>query len=78
MREQHGHRDPYGVRYFQIDKEPMNNGFTAERYVGLVNLYGGRLRQIVPGAVIIACGQKRSNDMAWSEKVIDLGLASRS
>ena len=25
-----------------------------------------------PDAVIIACGQKRSNDMAWSEKVIDL------
>jgi alpha-N-arabinofuranosidase len=26
----------------------------------------------VPDAVIVACGQKRSNDMAWSEKVIDL------
>jgi hypothetical protein len=38
----------------------------------LVNLYGRRLRQIAPDAVIIACGQKRSNDMAWSEKVIDL------
>ena len=25
-----------------------------------------------PDAVIVACGQKRSNDMAWSEKVIDL------
>ena len=50
----------------------MNNGFTAEGYAAIVNLYGGRLRQIAPEAVIIACGQKRSNDMAWSEKVIDL------
>jgi alpha-L-arabinofuranosidase len=67
-----GHPDPYHVRYFQIDNEPMNNGFTAERYAALVNLYGNRLRQIAPDAVIVACGQKRSNDMAWSETVVDL------
>jgi alpha-N-arabinofuranosidase len=72
LRARHGHRDPYHVRYFQIDNEPMNNGVTPERYAALVNLYGSRLRQIAPDAVIVACGQKRSNDMAWSEKVIDL------
>jgi alpha-N-arabinofuranosidase len=72
MRARNGHPEPYGVRYFQIDNEPMNNGFTPERYAAIVNLYGSRLRQIVPEAVIIACGQKRSNDMAWSEKVVDL------
>ena len=72
MRARNGHPDPYHVRYFQIDNEPMNNGFTPERYAAIVNLYGSRLRQIAPDAVIIACGQKRSNDMAWSEKVIDL------
>ena len=72
MRARNGHPEPYGVRYFQIDNEPMNNGFTPERYAAVVNLYGSRLRQIAPDAVIIACGQKRSNDMAWSEKVIDL------
>jgi alpha-N-arabinofuranosidase len=72
MRARNGHPEPYGVRYFQIDNEPMNNGFTPERYAAIVNLYGSRLRRIAPDAVIIACGQKRSNDMAWSEKVIDL------
>jgi alpha-N-arabinofuranosidase len=72
MRARNGHPAPYGVRYFQIDNEPMNNGFTGERYAALVNLYGSRLRQIAPDAVIIACGQKRSNDMAWSETVVDL------
>jgi alpha-N-arabinofuranosidase len=72
MRARNGHPEPYGVHYFQIDNEPMNNGFTAEHYAAIVNLYGGLLRQIAPEAVIIACGQKRSNDMAWSEKVIDL------
>jgi alpha-L-arabinofuranosidase len=72
MRARNGHSEPYGVRYFQIDNEPMNNGFTPERYAAIVNLYGSRLRQIAANAVIIACGQKRSNDMAWSETVIDL------
>jgi alpha-L-fucosidase 2 len=72
MRARNGHPEPYRVRYFQIDNEPMNNGFTPERYAAIVNLYGSRLRQIAPDAVIVACGQKRSNDMAWSEKVIDL------
>jgi alpha-L-arabinofuranosidase len=72
MRAGNGHPAPYGVRDFQIDNEPMNNGFTAEQYAAIVNLYGSRLRQLVPDAVIVACGQKRSNDMAWSETVIDL------
>jgi len=72
MRARYGHPDPYHVRYFQIDNEPMNNGLTPERYAAIVNRYGSRLRKIAPDAVIVACGQKRSNDMAWSEKVIDL------
>jgi len=72
MRARNGHPAPYHVRDFQIDNEPMNNGFTPERYAAIVNLYGRRLREIAPDAVIIACGQKRSNDMAWSEKLIDL------
>jgi len=72
MRARNGHREPYAVRYIQIDNEPMNNGFTPERYAAIVNVYGRRLREIAPDVVIVACGQKRSNDMAWSEKVIDL------
>jgi alpha-N-arabinofuranosidase len=75
MRARNGHPAPYNVRYFQIDNEPMNNGFTPERYAAIVNLYGSRLRQIAPDAVILACGQKRSNDMAWSEKVVDIAGA---
>jgi alpha-N-arabinofuranosidase len=71
-RAANGHREPYGVRLFQIDNEPMNNGFTAERYADVVNVYGARLRDIAPEAQIVACGQKRSNDMDWSEKIIDL------
>ena len=72
LRASNGHPQPYGVRYFQIDNEPMNNGFTPERYAAIVNLYGSRLREIAPSAQIVACGQKRSNDMAWSQKVIDV------
>jgi alpha-N-arabinofuranosidase len=60
------------VKLFQIDNEPMNNGFTAEAYAGIVNVYGSELRKIAPDARIVACGQKRSSDMDWSETVIDL------
>ncbi len=76
LRAANGNPEPYGVRYFQIDNEPMNNGFTPEQYAALVNLYGSRLRQAAPGARIVACGQKRSNDMIWSQKVIDLAGAN--
>lgn len=72
LRASNGHPEPYNVRHFQIDNEPMNNGFTPERYAAIVNAYGSRLRAIAPQSRIVACGQKRSNDMAWSEKVIDL------
>jgi alpha-L-arabinofuranosidase len=72
LRASNGHPEPYGVRHFQIDNEPMNNGFTPEKYAEIVNVYGARLRAIAPNAQIVACGQKRSNDMVWSQKVIDL------
>jgi alpha-N-arabinofuranosidase len=72
MRASNGHPEPYGVKFFQIDNEPMSNGFTPEQYAAIVNVYGSRLRAIAPDARIVACGQKRSNDMTWSEKVIDL------
>ena len=72
IRASNGHPEPYGVKLFQIDNEPMNNGFTPEAYAEIVNVYGSRLRAIAPHARIVACGQKRSNDMDWSEKVIDL------
>jgi alpha-L-arabinofuranosidase len=71
-RADNGHPEPYGVKFFQIDNEPMNNGFTPESYAEIVNVYGRKLREIAPNAKIIACGQKRSNDMNWSEKVIDI------
>lgn len=72
LRASNGHPDPYDVKFFQIDNEPMNNGFTPEQYAEIVNVYGSRLRAIAPKVRIVACGQKRSNDMDWSEKVIDL------
>ncbi len=72
MRAANGHPEPYDIPYFQIDNEPMNFGITPDEYANIVNVYGSRLRQIAPQARIIACGQKRSNDMNWSEKIIDL------
>jgi alpha-L-arabinofuranosidase len=72
IRAGNGHPEPYNIQYFQVDNEPMNHGLTAVQYAAIVNAYGKRLREIAPGARIIACGQKRSNDMNWSQTVIDL------
>ena len=56
LRAANGHAEPYGVRDFQIDNEPMNNGFTAEKYAEVVNVHGSRLRAIAHQARIVACG----------------------
>jgi len=72
MRTANGHRAPYNVQYFQIDNEPMNFGFSPEHYADIVNVYGRQLRKIVPHAKIVACGQKRSSDLEWSEKLVDI------
>ncbi|NMC40406.1 MAG: alpha-N-arabinofuranosidase [Bacteroidales bacterium] len=72
VRAENGHAQPYNVRYFQIDNEPMNHGLTPEQYAEIVNLYGRGIRKIAPEVKIIACGQKRSNDLNWSQKLIDL------
>ena len=72
MRAANGHPAPYDVEYFQIDNEPMNHGITPLAYAEIVNAYGSRLREIAPDAKIVACGQKRSNDMNWSKMMIDI------
>jgi len=75
-RAANGHPEPYLVPYIQIDNEPMNHGLSPESYAAIVNLYGPRLRAIAPQSRVVACGQKRSNDMNWSEKLIDLAGAN--
>jgi len=72
MRADNGHPEPYDIPYFQIDNEPMNHGLTPDEYAEIVNVYGSRLREIAPQSEIVACGQKRSNDMIWSQKLIDI------
>ncbi|ACB76492.1 alpha-L-arabinofuranosidase C-terminal domain-containing protein [Opitutus terrae] len=71
-RAANGHAEPYRVPYIQIDNEPMNHGHTPEAYAAIVNAYGSRLREIAPAVKIVAAGQKRSNDLNWSQKLIDL------
>ncbi len=72
LRALNGHPEPYDVKYFQIDNEPMNFDITPDQYAHIVNLYGSELRKIDPNIKIVACGQKRSNDLNWSQKVIDI------
>jgi alpha-N-arabinofuranosidase len=72
MRAANGHAEPYDVKYFQIDNEPMNFNISPDRYAEIVNVYGSALRKIAPHVKIVACGQKRSNDMEWSQKLVDI------
>ena len=72
LRAANGHLEPYNVKYFQIDNEPMNHGHNAEAYAEIVNVYGSQIRKIDPELKIVACGQKLSNDMQWSKKMIDI------
>lgn len=72
MRAANGHPEPYVIPYIQIDNEPMNHNLTPDQYAEIVNVYGSRLREIAPDSKIVACGQKRSNDLNWSQKVIDI------
>lgn len=72
LRAANGHPEPFKVPYIQIDNEPMNHNLTPDQYAAIVNLYGARLRELAPNSKIVACGQKRSNDMNWSQKLIDI------
>jgi alpha-N-arabinofuranosidase len=72
MRTANGHPEPYNVKYFQIDNEPMNHGLSPDQYANIVNVYGGELRKIAPNVKIVACGQKRSNDLNWSQRIIEI------
>ena len=72
LRAKNGHPAPYKIPYFQIDNEPMNHPLSPDEYAAIVNLYGSMLRKIAPDSKIVACGQKRSNDMIWSQKIIDI------
>lgn len=76
VRAANGHPEPYRVPYIQIDNEPMNHGLKPDDYAAIVNLYGKRLREIAPQSKIVACGQKRSNDVNWSQTLIDLAGGS--
>ncbi|MCB0647452.1 MAG: hypothetical protein KDC49_12375 [Saprospiraceae bacterium] len=76
LRAKNGHAAPYRIPYFQIDNEPMNHPLSPDKYAEIVNLYGSRLRQIAPNSKIVACGQKRSNDLIWSQKMIDIAGAN--
>lgn len=76
LRAKNGHAAPFQIPYFQIDNEPMNHPLSPDKYAEIVNLYGSRLRQIAPNSKIVACGQKRSNDLIWSQKMIDIAGAN--
>lgn len=71
MRAANGRREPWSVPYFQIDNEPMNFGMGGTAYAKLINRWSPSIRAAAPKSQIIACGQKRDPDLAFSKQVID-------
>ena len=71
MRAANGRREPWSVPYFQIDNEPMNFGMDGTAYAKLINRWSPSIRAAAPKSQIIACGQKRDPDLAFSKQVID-------
>jgi len=68
LRASNGYPQPYNVKYFQIDNEPMNFNIAPEQYAELVNLYGSELRKIDP-ELKMSHATERSNDLNWSQKL---------
>jgi alpha-N-arabinofuranosidase len=71
IRAKNGHPEPYGVKNFQVDNEPMNYRLSGNEYGSYVAEWGPKLREIKPAINIFAAGNKRSYDVEWSRQVIE-------
>ena len=73
VRAANGHREPYGVAYWEIDNETWHMG--AEGYAAAVNRFGPAMRKKDPSIKLLACGSGGYNQ-GWNRTVI--GRAGKS
>jgi alpha-N-arabinofuranosidase len=76
VRAEHGHRDPYRVKYWEIGNEIWGDWVRghsdAAAYARNVDRYVAAMRAVDPSIQVIAVGD---NDMAWNRTV--LGMTSQ-
>ena len=68
VRAAHGHPEPYGVKYWEIDNETWH--MKAEDYAAEVNRFGPAMRKADPSIRLAACGSGGYNQ-DWNRTVIN-------
>jgi len=68
VRAENGHREPYGVKYWEIDNETWRMG--AEAYVAAVREFVPALKKVDPALKIAVCGSGGMN-LEWNKQIID-------
>jgi alpha-L-arabinofuranosidase len=78
LRRQHGHAEPYRVRYWGLGNELYGDWqlghLSAEEYVAMARRWADALRRTDPAIELVGCGRDGWSD--WDRVVID-GLAGR-
>ncbi len=68
VRASRGRREPYGVRYWEIDNETWSMG--AEAYGRAVRAFVPAMKQVDPSIRIVACGSA-GTDLEWNRRVLE-------
>ncbi len=73
VRAANGHREPYGVKYWEIDNETWHMG--AETYAAWVNRFAPAMRKADPSIKLAACGSAGygdgGNGLAWNRVLVE-------
>ncbi len=70
IRAKNGHKEPYGVKYWEIDNEVRYTDTPSDKYVAIINELVPRMKAIDPSIKIIACGSWMGDKMKWDSDVI--------
>jgi len=68
VRASHGRREPYGVRYWEIDNETWSMG--PEAYGRAVRAFVPAMKRVDPSIRIVACGSA-GLDLEWNRGVLE-------
>lgn len=69
-RAAHGHPEPYGVKYWEIDNEAWGR-IKVEEYARIVQSFAPAMRKQDPNITLLACGSC-GLDNSWGKRIIDL------
>jgi alpha-N-arabinofuranosidase len=68
VRAENGHREPYNVKYWEIDNETWHMG--ADRYIEAVKRFAPAMKEKDPTIKLAACGSG-GFDLEWNRRMIE-------